>query len=101
VIGTPSRPIIAPHITAWTAEQDLPYRLISIPGVGIGYADESTADRDRNGILWCRTAYNQAEANPTSAASTQTDNDAPCCDCSARSAPDPPIRLTTACSGSS
>jgi hypothetical protein len=64
MIETPSRPIIAPHIIAWTAEQDLPSRLVSIPGIGIGYTDETTADRDRNGILWCRTAYNPGEGQP-------------------------------------
>ncbi len=64
MIVTSSHPIIAPHITAWTAEQDLPYRLIAIPGVGIGYADETAADRDRNGILWCRTASNPGVGQP-------------------------------------
>jgi hypothetical protein len=62
--GMLHRPILAPHITAWTAEQDLPYRLVSIPGVGIGYADETTMDRDRYGILWCRIASNPDEGQP-------------------------------------
>jgi hypothetical protein len=62
--GTPNRPIVAPYITAWSCEQDLPYRLITIPGIGIGYADESPVDRDRNGILWYRAANSPGEGHP-------------------------------------
>ncbi|MGZ3146786.1 hypothetical protein ACVDFE_33280 [Lentzea chajnantorensis] len=46
--------INAPYITAWSAEQDLPYELVVRPGHGIGYADEVLTDRDTRGVLWLR-----------------------------------------------
>jgi hypothetical protein len=49
------RRVIAPYITAWSAEQELPYQVIQRPGVGIGYTDEIAADRDIHGVLWRRT----------------------------------------------
>jgi hypothetical protein len=64
MIATSSRPIVAPYVTAWTAEHDLPYRLITVPGAGIAYADETAADRDHNGILWWRTASRPGEGQP-------------------------------------
>ncbi|SDG18844.1 hypothetical protein SAMN05216553_10686 [Lentzea fradiae] len=56
--------IIAPYITSWSAEQDLPYRLMERPGLGIGYADESFGDRDAKGVLWQRAAVRHGVGKP-------------------------------------
>lgn len=48
--------VVAPYVTAWSAEQDLPCRLVERPGRGIGYADELLADRDAHGVLWRQTS---------------------------------------------
>ncbi|WP_157984777.1 hypothetical protein [Lentzea terrae] len=48
--------LIAPYITAWSAEQDLPCVLVEWPDRGIGYANELLSDRDRHGVLWQQTA---------------------------------------------
>ena len=56
--------IIAPYITCWSAEQDLPYRLVERSGLGIGYVDESFGDRDARGVLWQRAAVRQGVGKP-------------------------------------
>lgn len=56
--------IVAPYITSWSAEQDLPYRLVERPGLGIGYADESFGDRDARGVLWQRAAVRHGVGKP-------------------------------------
>lgn len=56
--------IIAPYITSWSAEQDLPYRLVERPGLGIGYTDESFGDRDAHGVLWQRAAVRHGVGRP-------------------------------------
>jgi hypothetical protein len=48
-------PVVAPYITSWSEEVDLPSRLVEVPGRGIAYADETVTDRDRRGVLWLRT----------------------------------------------
>lgn len=58
------RRIIAPYITSWSAEQDLPYRLVARPGQGIGYADELLGDRDAKGVLWQRAAVRHEVGRP-------------------------------------
>ncbi len=55
--------IIAPYITSWSAEQDLPYKLVERFG-GIGYADESFGDRDARGVLWQRAAVRHGVGKP-------------------------------------
>jgi hypothetical protein len=62
--ATPRRQLIAPYVTAWSAEQDPPHELIALPGVGIAYADETMADRDRNGVLWNRTPSRPGQGCP-------------------------------------
>lgn len=59
-----SRPIIAPYVTAWSTERSLPVNVITAPGVGIAYADETLTDRDRDGVLWCRTAISPGHGRP-------------------------------------
>jgi hypothetical protein len=72
-----SRPIIAPYITAWSAERDLPYRLITIPGVGIGYADETHRTAIATASSGTAPQTIPAKATLTSAASTHTANAEP------------------------
>ena len=56
--------VIAPYITAWTAEIDPPATVVEVPGMGIGYADEKAADRSRDGILWTRSSWLPGEGRP-------------------------------------
>lgn len=56
--------VIAPYITTWSAEQDLPYKLVERPGHGIGYADELLTDRDAHGVLWQRAAVRHEIGRP-------------------------------------
>lgn len=63
-LANDSRPIIAPYITSWSGEQDLPYRLVVRPGQGIGYADELLGDRDAQGVLWQRAAIRREFGRP-------------------------------------
>lgn len=55
---------IAPYITAWSAEQDLPCRIVERPDRSIGYDDELTTDRDQHGVLWMQTASRQGRGRP-------------------------------------
>jgi hypothetical protein len=58
------RRVVAPYITAWSAEQDPPVTLVERPGGGIAYYDETLADRDRHGVLWFRTPFRPGEGRP-------------------------------------
>lgn len=60
----PTNRIIAPYITTWSAEEDLPYRLVERTGHGIGYADELSTDRDAQGVLWQRAAVRHETGRP-------------------------------------
>lgn len=62
--GAPFSKMIAPYITTWSAEQDLPYRVVERPGVGIGFADEMLGDRDSRGVLWHRAAVRHEVGRP-------------------------------------
>lgn len=45
--------VVAPYVTAWSAEQDLRCRLVvRAGGTGVGYASELPGDRDERGVLW-------------------------------------------------
>jgi hypothetical protein len=55
---------IAPYITAWSAEQDLPCALVERPDSSIGYANELLSDRDRHGVLWRQTALHHRVGRP-------------------------------------
>ena len=61
---TPGRSLIAPYVTAWSGEKDPPYAVVERPGGGIAYLDESFTDRDRNGVLWFRTPFQQGQGRP-------------------------------------
>lgn len=56
--------VIAPYITAWSTEQDLPCRLVECPGRGISYADEILTDRDAHDVLWRQTATSPGRGRP-------------------------------------
>ncbi|MEU0881170.1 hypothetical protein ABZ345_21390 [Lentzea sp. NPDC005914] len=55
---------IAPYITAWSAEQDLPCVLVERADHRIGYANELLSDRDRHGVLWQQTALRHGVGRP-------------------------------------
>ncbi|ANZ36956.1 hypothetical protein BBK82_13615 [Lentzea guizhouensis] len=56
--------IIAPYITTWSAEQEIPSRVVERPGYGVGYADELLGDRDAHGVLWQRPAVRHEAGRP-------------------------------------
>lgn len=56
--------VVAPYVTAWSEEQEPPCVLVEKPGAGIGYADETLADRDSNGVLWFRAPYRPGIGRP-------------------------------------
>jgi hypothetical protein len=55
---------VVPYVTAWSTEARLPCRLVEVPGRGIGYADESLADRDDRGVLWVRMPWRPGQGRP-------------------------------------
>lgn len=57
--------IVAPYVTASTAEQDLKCSLVVRPGgLGIGYTQELPGDRDALGVLWQKVAERPKEGKP-------------------------------------
>lgn len=62
--GTRVAARVAPYVTAWSAEEDLPYKVVERPGYGVGYADELLTDRDYRGVLWQRVAVRQQVGRP-------------------------------------
>lgn len=54
----------APYITSWTEEDFPPAAIIERPGRGVGYADETIHDRDRNGVLWIRAMSRPHQGEP-------------------------------------
>lgn len=64
VCPTEQRRVLAPYITTWSAEQDLPCKLVERSGQGIGYADELLGDRDAHGVLWQRAAVRHEVGQP-------------------------------------
>lgn len=63
-MGTTAVAQVVPYITAWSAEQDLPYKLVERPGLGVGYADELLTDRDARGVLWQRSSVHRQVGRP-------------------------------------
>ena len=55
---------VAPYITAWSAEQDLPCTLVERPGCGVAFADELLVDRDSCGVLWRRSSVRRQVGRP-------------------------------------
>lgn len=71
VSSLPVQGLAAPYITAWSGEEKLPASVIELPGVGIGYADESSVDRDRQGCSGRGGHSGQAQGGRCSARCTR------------------------------
>ncbi|MEW1548007.1 hypothetical protein [Streptomyces tsukubensis] len=54
---------LVPYITAWTSEH-MAQPLVITKGAGIGYADETPYDRDRDGVLWIREPSSPGRGKP-------------------------------------
>ncbi|HEX5403983.1 MAG TPA: hypothetical protein VFX16_16985 [Pseudonocardiaceae bacterium] len=55
---------VVPYVALWTEERALPYQLIQRGGLGIGYADETSVDRDQCGVLWSRMGSRPGQGRP-------------------------------------
>ena len=55
---------VVPYIVTWSEEEELPITLVERPGIGLGFADETAADRDRDGILWNRISMRPGNGRP-------------------------------------
>jgi hypothetical protein len=55
---------MVPYIVSWSAEASAPTTVIERPGLGIGYADETFADRDARGVLWPRVPFQPGTGRP-------------------------------------
>jgi hypothetical protein len=53
-----------PYVATWTGEQALTTGIIGLGGQGIGYADETSVDRDRDGVLWIRMSLRPGHGRP-------------------------------------
>ncbi|KOV82476.1 hypothetical protein ADL03_24485 [Nocardia sp. NRRL S-836] len=57
--------IVAPHVTSWSAEQNLQCGLIVRPDRrGVGYVNELPGDRDEHGVLWVKVAERHGAGKP-------------------------------------
>ncbi|KOV79862.1 hypothetical protein [Nocardia sp. NRRL S-836] len=56
--------MIAPYVTAWSGEEDLPCVLVDLPDDRLGYASELLTDRDGHGVLWRQTALRRGDGRP-------------------------------------
>ncbi|ANZ42857.1 hypothetical protein BBK82_19065 [Lentzea guizhouensis] len=55
---------MAPYVTSWSAEYDLPCALVERPDRSIGHATELPGDRDRQGVLWKQVASHRGQGRP-------------------------------------
>lgn len=55
--------IIAPYVTAWSAEHDVECGLMARSD-GLGYTRELPGDRDEQGVLWARVAEHHGVGRP-------------------------------------
>lgn len=56
--------VVAPYVTAWSAEKDLHCALVERPDGSIGYAKELLSDRDSHGVLWRQTRLRHQVGRP-------------------------------------
>jgi hypothetical protein len=61
---TVSRGVVAPYISAWSAEELVPCWFMEVPGRGIAYIDEQVTDRDEHGVLWARMSWAPGQGRP-------------------------------------
>ncbi|MEU7476846.1 hypothetical protein AB0A63_12750 [Lentzea sp. NPDC042327] len=54
----------APYITSWSAELEVPSKVVERPGFGVGYANETFGDRDARGVLWQRPGVRLGVGKP-------------------------------------
>ncbi len=55
---------VVPYIVTWSEEKELPIKLVEHAGIGLRFADETAADRDRDGILWNRISTQPGRGRP-------------------------------------
>jgi hypothetical protein len=59
---------VVPYVTSWSDEKKLPAEIIMRTSMGISFgiafADETAADRDRDGILWTRKPDHHRQGRP-------------------------------------
>jgi hypothetical protein len=55
---------VVPYVGAWSGEELLPAQVVHRRGGGIGYADETSVDRDEHGVLWTRMASRIGAGRP-------------------------------------
>ena len=54
-----------PYVATWTGERAIPAAVVArLDGVGVRYADEGLADRDRLGVLWTRVESRPGVGRP-------------------------------------
>lgn len=56
--------VVVPYITTWSGEEEVPRRVIERRGLGIGYADETVLDRDRQHVLWSARTSRPGHGRP-------------------------------------
>ncbi|SCK23738.1 hypothetical protein H181DRAFT_01785 [Streptomyces sp. WMMB 714] len=61
--GSPQLTDVVPYITAWSSER-IPAQPVVAAGPGIGFADETLHDRDRDGVLWTRVGHSPGRGRP-------------------------------------
>lgn len=59
-----SSSVIAPYVTSWSGEPDLPSPVRAWSGLGVCYADELPTDRDSRGVLWQRAGMRRGVGRP-------------------------------------
>jgi hypothetical protein len=55
---------VVPYIARWNAEDAPPTMVIERAGLGVAFADELPADRDRDGVLWARALSLPGQGQP-------------------------------------
>ncbi|HEX5404927.1 MAG TPA: hypothetical protein VFX16_21775 [Pseudonocardiaceae bacterium] len=55
---------VVPYVATWTSEQALTAGIIGRGRQGIGYVDETSVDRDRDGVLWIRMSLRPGHGRP-------------------------------------
>jgi hypothetical protein len=58
------RSAVVPYITAWSGEDGPSPTVLAQPLTGIGYLDETPADRDHHGVLWRRVPSKLGDGRP-------------------------------------
>jgi hypothetical protein len=58
------RGAVVPYIAAWSGEEQLSTQIVGRGLSGIGFADETVADRDERDVLWTRIPSQPGEGRP-------------------------------------